>query len=74
MAATKESAIPSEGYCRMDNVTTNKGKVVLRSMNLDFPEGVVTAILGPSGSGKTTLMSVLTHSLPRNMKAVATSK
>ena len=62
------------GYCHIVNVSTPKDKAVLQSMKLDFPEGCVTAILGPSGSGKTTLMSVLTRSLPINLKAVATSK
>jgi polar amino acid transport system ATP-binding protein len=32
---------------------------VLRSINLDIPEGQVVSIIGPSGSGKSTLLRVL---------------
>ncbi len=35
------------------------GHAALRDVNLDVPEGSVTAIIGPSGSGKTTLLRLL---------------
>jgi ABC-type multidrug transport system ATPase subunit len=73
MANNKPFVSPN-GFCNIENVATSKGKTVLESMKLDFPEGSVTAILGPSGSGKTTLMSILTQSLPINLKAKATGK
>lgn len=34
-------------------------RVVLDGLDLEVPEGSVTAVLGPSGSGKTTLLRVL---------------
>lgn len=34
-------------------------KQVLRNIDLDIPEGSVTAIVGPSGSGKTTLLRTM---------------
>lgn len=33
---------------------------VLRGLDLEVPEGSLTAVLGPSGSGKTTLLRVMT--------------
>ena len=35
------------------------GRVVLRSIDAEFPAGRVTALVGPSGSGKTTLLRIL---------------
>jgi iron(III) transport system ATP-binding protein len=35
------------------------GRPVLADVDLDVPEGSLTAILGPSGSGKTTLLRVI---------------
>jgi len=35
------------------------GRPVLTDVDLDVPEGSLTAILGPSGSGKTTLLRII---------------
>jgi iron(III) transport system ATP-binding protein len=35
------------------------GRVVLDGLDLEVPEGSLTAVLGPSGSGKTTLLRIL---------------
>lgn len=43
----------SFGYAQDDS------QQVLRNINLDMPEGKVTAIVGMSGSGKTTLLKIL---------------
>ena len=32
--------------------------IVLDGINMEFKEGMITAILGPSGCGKTTLLSI----------------
>ncbi|MCD6324111.1 MAG: phosphate ABC transporter ATP-binding protein [Desulfurococcales archaeon] len=36
-----------------------KGREVLKSINLEVPEGVIYTVMGPSGSGKTTLLRVI---------------
>jgi iron(III) transport system ATP-binding protein len=36
-----------------------RGRAVLRDVDLEVPEGTLTAILGASGSGKTTLLRVI---------------
>ena len=35
------------------------GRPVLSGVDLDMPEGTITAVLGPSGCGKTTLLRIL---------------
>jgi polar amino acid transport system ATP-binding protein len=45
---------------RIRDLRKSFGKLeVLRSINLDIPEGQVVSIIGPSGSGKSTLLRVL---------------
>ncbi len=40
-----------DGYVKVEHVVTNNKdkKKILSSMEINFPEGKVTAILGPSG-------------------------
>lgn len=40
-------------------VKYNKKKTVLKNVNLEINEGLITVLLGPNGSGKTTLMSTI---------------
>ena len=39
------------------------GRVIFDQVNLDIPQGKVTAIMGPSGSGKTTLLRLISGQL-----------
>lgn len=70
----------NEGYTSIGFVETKKSffsfsdeapKQILRTMELNFPDNSITAILGPSGSGKTTLLNLLTNSMPTNVLARA---
>ena len=36
-----------EGHCEIESVETTTGKVLLYTMDVEFPEGTVTGILGP---------------------------
>ena len=64
-AASSSEAGPAEGSivaCRDLWRRFGEGEAAvdaLRSVNLDFPRGELTAIVGPSGSGKSTLMHLL---------------
>lgn len=40
-----------------------RGRAVLKSVNLSFARGTLTGVLGPNGSGKTTLIKLLTGAL-----------
>lgn len=55
--------VPAEKDIRLRGVTFAYpgagNEPVLKDINLDIPEGKVTAIVGMSGSGKTTLMKLL---------------
>ncbi len=44
---------------------------VFRNLNLDLPQGSVTAIVGESGSGKSTLMAILQNLYPLQNGSVA---
>jgi len=67
-----ESTNDPRGYVKVKNVVTNtkNKKKILSSMNINFPEGKVTAILGPSGCGKSTLLDLLTRSISGGLIAV----
>jgi sulfate transport system ATP-binding protein len=44
----------------IENISKNfSGFQALDNVNLDIPEGKLTALLGPSGSGKTTLLRII---------------
>ena len=44
--------------------TVLNGKTIFDGIDLDFPQGSVTAVMGPSGTGKTTLLRHVTGQLP----------
>ncbi|MDE7322189.1 MAG: ATP-binding cassette domain-containing protein [Lachnospiraceae bacterium] len=45
---------------KIENITkTFDGKVVLKNLNMEIPEGCITCIMAPSGAGKTTLLRIL---------------
>lgn len=45
---------------RIRNLSKNYGPLpVLRDINLDLPQGGVTALIGPNGAGKSTLLSLI---------------
>lgn len=55
--------LPKNKSIRLENLSFQYGgknsPMVLRNINMEIPEGKVTAIVGPSGSGKTTLIKLL---------------
>lgn len=57
------NVLPSIGNIILENVNFSyagvNGIPNLKNINLEIPEGKITAILGPSGSGKTTLLKIL---------------
>lgn len=49
---------------RVSGLRLDRGaRTILREIDLDVPQGSITAILGPSGCGKSTLLSALTGEL-----------
>ena len=48
------AAVAARGICKSFG-----DRQVLSGVNLDMPEGTITAVLGPSGCGKTTLLRIL---------------
>lgn len=59
----KVPTLPSERTIKLDKVTYSYtgplGTKVLDQLDLEIPEGKVTAVVGSSGSGKTTLLKLL---------------
>jgi phosphate transport system ATP-binding protein len=54
-------------HISLRNLTTLYGAhKVLQNVNLDIPDGQITAIIGPSGCGKTTLLKSLNRLLELN--------
>lgn len=57
------SVLPDNQAIKLKNVTFSyngpNSPVVLEDINLEIPEGKITAIVGTSGSGKTTLVKLL---------------
>ncbi|MBY0435242.1 MAG: ATP-binding cassette domain-containing protein, partial [Cyclobacteriaceae bacterium] len=57
------NSLPSMKHINFSNLTFSflgaGNEPVLRDINLEIPEGKVTAIVGASGSGKTTLLKLL---------------
>ncbi len=54
--------LPEERTIRFENVSFQYNKLsdmVLQDINLEIPQGKVTAIVGTSGSGKTTLVKLM---------------
>ena len=59
----KVPTLPADKTIRLEKVSYSYGgplgTKVLDQLDLEIPEGKVTAIVGPSGSGKTTLLKLL---------------
>lgn len=57
--------LPKQGSIQLENLSFSYGGPlsprVLDEVNLEIPEGKVTALVGASGSGKTTLLKLLLH-------------
>lgn len=55
-----EAELVRRSVCEARGLTLRFGaKTVLRDVQLEFPQGTVTALLGPTGSGKTTFLRTL---------------
>jgi len=49
---------------RLSSVRLDRGgRTILRGLDLDIPQGSMTAVLGPSGTGKSTLLAAITGEL-----------
>ncbi|MEM1324288.1 MAG: ATP-binding cassette domain-containing protein, partial [Bacteroidota bacterium] len=64
----KIAILPESGDLRLEGVSFQYGgphsPLVLKNINLFFPEGKTTAIVGTSGSGKTTILKLLLNFYP----------
>ena len=50
----------TEGYIKIKNLKFARGeRQIFDGIDLDIPEGAITAIMGPSGCGKTTLLRLI---------------
>lgn len=55
----------AELVARIRGLSVSYGDVAaLRNLDLDLPEGQITAVIGPSGAGKSTLLRSLAGALP----------
>ncbi len=63
VSTEKTTILPENGDLMLENVSFRYGgphdPLVLKEVNLLFPEGKTTAIVGSSGSGKTTILKLL---------------
>ena len=51
-------------YLSIENLTVSYGeKVILKELNLQIPEGKITALIGPNGCGKSTLLKTVARIL-----------
>jgi ATP-binding cassette, subfamily B, bacterial len=66
--AMKTSMLPVNGTITVDQLSFRYGgphdPMILKNLNLLFPQGKTTAIVGTSGSGKTTLLKMLLNYYP----------
>ena len=55
---------PSATAVRLTSARLDRGgRTILRGLDLDIPQGSMTAVLGPSGTGKSTLLAAITGEL-----------
>ncbi|MFN4256000.1 MAG: peptidase domain-containing ABC transporter, partial [Saprospiraceae bacterium] len=70
----KVTVMPERGDLVLENVSFRYGgphdPLVLKNLNLTFPQGKTTAIVGTSGSGKTTLLKLLLNFYPTTKGSV----
>lgn len=52
---------PEMPMLRIENVTVEFGRPVLRDITLDVPKGQALAVIGESGCGKTVLLKTIVH-------------
>jgi ABC-2 type transport system ATP-binding protein len=57
---TSQSPIRARGLSKRYGGRTPRDTWALRELNLEVPQGSITALVGPNGAGKTTLMKVCT--------------
>ncbi len=64
----KITIMPENGDLRLENTYFQYGgshsPMILKDVNITFPEGKTTAIVGTSGSGKTTILKMLLNFYP----------
>ncbi|QIK36957.1 ABC transporter ATP-binding protein [Caldichromatium japonicum] len=56
--------LPGEPLVEIRGLCFRRGeRVIFADLDLDIPQGTVTAVMGPSGTGKTTLLKLITGQL-----------